>query len=178
MSAARAERVPDVLLTSTTGYVGGRLLRVLIEAGARVRCLTRHPEHLQTRVPTGVEVVRGDVLEPASLPAALAGVDTAYYLVHGMAAGSAFKEGARPAPPHSATFAERPRPPACAASSTSAAWATSARTCRRTRGARGGPGAGRGRHSGGRTPGLHRDRVGQPVLRDDQPPWWKNACPS
>lgn len=97
MSAPVAPGDPAVLLTGATGYVGGRLLRVLIEAGARVRCLTRHPEHLQTRVPTGVEVVRGDVLEPASLPAALAGVDTAYYLVHGMAAGSAFEERDRAA---------------------------------------------------------------------------------
>ena len=94
-----------VLLTGATGYVGGRLLRVLLAAGARVRCLTRHPEHLQARAPSGVEVVRGDVLDPASLPAALAGVDTAYYLVHGMAAGTAFEERDRTAARHFARAA-------------------------------------------------------------------------
>ena len=36
------------------------------------------------------EVVKGDCLDPATLPAALAGVDTAYYLVHSMGSGRRF----------------------------------------------------------------------------------------
>jgi uncharacterized protein YbjT (DUF2867 family) len=73
-----------ILLTGATGYVGGRLLPRLVEDGWRVRCLTRHPERLASRVPAGVEVVRGDVLEAASLAPCMKGVDTAYYLVHSM----------------------------------------------------------------------------------------------
>ena len=74
-----------VLLTGATGYVGGRLLHRLEAGGAhRVRCLTRRPEALTTRVSDATEVAAGDVLECASLRSAMEGVDTAYYLVHSM----------------------------------------------------------------------------------------------
>ncbi|MCL4809831.1 MAG: NAD(P)H-binding protein, partial [Thermoanaerobaculia bacterium] len=73
-----------VLLTGATGYVGGRLLRALSERGRRVRCLARRPEALSARAPAGTEVVPGDCLRRETLDAALAGVDTAYYLVHSM----------------------------------------------------------------------------------------------
>jgi uncharacterized protein YbjT (DUF2867 family) len=81
-----------ILLTGATGYVGGRLLRALAERGHRVRCLARRPESLTSRVPEGTEVVAGDCLRRETLDAALAGVQTAYYLVHSMAAGAAFEE--------------------------------------------------------------------------------------
>lgn len=81
-----------VLLTGATGYVGGRLLRALAERRRRVRCLARRPEALAARAPAGVEVVAGDCLKRETLDPALAGVHTAYYLVHSMAAGAAFEE--------------------------------------------------------------------------------------
>ncbi len=74
-----------ILLTGASGYVGGRL-RQALEAGARtLRCMARRPEHLRSRVAPGTEVVAGDVLDPGSLVGALAGVHTAYYLIHSMA---------------------------------------------------------------------------------------------
>jgi uncharacterized protein YbjT (DUF2867 family) len=85
-----------ILLTGGTGYVGGRLIRPLEESGRPLRVLARDPERLRPtqapgsfvpRVGAGTEVVRGDVLDPASLVEAFAGVDTAYYLVHSMGAG-------------------------------------------------------------------------------------------
>ncbi len=79
-----------VLLTGATGYVGGRLLRKLEESGRPVRCMARRPETLSGRANAQTEVVYGDVLEPASLDEALAGVTTAYYLVHSMAAPGPF----------------------------------------------------------------------------------------
>jgi uncharacterized protein YbjT (DUF2867 family) len=72
------------LLTGGTGYVGGRLLRRLEKDGLSVRCLCRNPEALRWRVAPGSEVVRGDLLQPASLAPAFSGVDTAFYLVHSM----------------------------------------------------------------------------------------------
>jgi len=88
-----------LLVTGATGYIGGRLMRALHEAGARVRCMARRPDELRARAPVGVEVVRGDVLDPATLPAALEGVDTAYFLIHAMATPRGFAreewEGAR-----------------------------------------------------------------------------------
>ena len=80
-----------ILIAGATGYVGGRLLHALESAGHRVRCLARHPESLRERVAPGTEVVQGDVLDPASLPAAMAGVATAYYLVHAMGSTKSFE---------------------------------------------------------------------------------------
>lgn len=80
-----------VLLTGTTGYIGGRLLRTLHERGERIRAIARRPEELVGRVPDSVDVVGGDVLDETSLAAAFEGVDTAYYLVHAMASRHDFQ---------------------------------------------------------------------------------------
>jgi uncharacterized protein YbjT (DUF2867 family) len=94
-----------VLLTGATGYVGGRLLPLLVQAGCRVRCLARRPEHLLPRVPAGVEVAQGDLLDPASLAAALRGVESAFYLVHSMGATGDFEAQDRLAADHFAAAA-------------------------------------------------------------------------
>lgn len=73
-----------ILVTGATGYIGGRLVPRLLEAGYNVRVLTRDRQRLEGRpwLPQ-VEVVEGDALDPASLQRALAGVSAAYYLIHG-----------------------------------------------------------------------------------------------
>ena len=84
---------PLVLVTGATGYIGGRLVPRLLTAGVRVRCLVRDASRLQGRPWRGqVELVEGDVLQPASLTAAMDGVDAAYYLVHSLGAGADFSE--------------------------------------------------------------------------------------
>ncbi len=80
-----------VLLTGATGYIGGRLLRHFEGAGRPVRCLARNPERVRATRST-TEVVRGDCLDEESLDFALAGVDSAYYLVHSMSVGADFAE--------------------------------------------------------------------------------------
>ena len=95
-----------VLLTGASGYVGGRLLRLLSERSIPVRCLARHPEFLSARVTDTVEVVRGDVLDRESLSAAMAGVETAYYFVHSMGSADDFEEADRRA---ARNFAEAAR---------------------------------------------------------------------
>lgn len=81
-----------ILVTGATGYVGGRLLPLLVEDGWRVRCLARQPERLSSRVPAGVEVAPGDVLDAASLGPVMQGVEAAYYLIHSMGATGDFEE--------------------------------------------------------------------------------------
>jgi len=82
-----------ILLTGGTGYVGGRLIRLLESTGRPLRILARDPTRLrpveaprsfEPRVSEQTEIIRGDVLDPDSLPAALDGVDVAYYLVHSL----------------------------------------------------------------------------------------------
>ncbi len=82
---------PTILLTGATGCIGGRLLAALEARGYPVRCMTRRPEVLARRVGARTSVVRGDCLDPASLPDALAGIDTACYLVHSMGGTADFE---------------------------------------------------------------------------------------
>ena len=79
-----------ILVTGATGYVGGRLAAALEKEGAVVRCLARRPHALAGRLAARTEIVKGDCLDPASLGPALAGVHTAYYLVHSMGSGTSF----------------------------------------------------------------------------------------
>jgi len=71
------------LVTGATGYVGGRLLRRLVEDGRPVRALARRPELVED-----VDVVRADLLTGSGLEEALDGCSTAYYLIHSMEAAS------------------------------------------------------------------------------------------
>ena len=90
---APASHDPLVLVTGATGYVGGRLVPRLLDAGRRVRVLVRDPLRLQGRDwAERVEVATGDVLRPETLAPALAGAGVAYYLVHSMAKGEGFHE--------------------------------------------------------------------------------------
>jgi uncharacterized protein YbjT (DUF2867 family) len=78
-----------ILITGATGYVGGRLVPALLEAGYRVRAMGRNLEKLGCRPwvrHEKVEVVQGDVLDLESLTKAATGCWAAYYLVHSMIA--------------------------------------------------------------------------------------------
>ncbi|MDD5226071.1 MAG: NAD(P)H-binding protein, partial [Candidatus Omnitrophica bacterium] len=76
-----------ILVTGGTGYVGGRLIPLLLERGYRVRAVARSLEKLKSRpwaqLPN-VELMAADLLDPDSLEKALTGCATAYYLVHSM----------------------------------------------------------------------------------------------
>lgn len=96
---------PRCLVTGATGYIGGRLVPALLDAGYRVRCMARSPGKLRDHPWAGdVEVVQGDVTDPGSLDEPLRGVDVAYYLVHGLRSGASFEEADREA---ATAFAER-----------------------------------------------------------------------
>jgi uncharacterized protein YbjT (DUF2867 family) len=79
-----------VLVFGASGYIGSNLVPRLLADGLRVRAAARSRKVLEARGWSGAELAEADALKPGTLPAALAGVDVAYYLVHSMAAGSRF----------------------------------------------------------------------------------------
>lgn len=81
-----------VLVTGATGYIGGRLVPRLLAAGHAVRCVARNASRLRGYAWPGATLVQADMSDPGALPAALADMQVAYYLVHSMATGQAFRE--------------------------------------------------------------------------------------
>ena len=81
-----------VLVTGATGYIGGRLVPRLLEAGYQVRCLTRSGRKLAARpwaADPRVAIVEGDVADEQTVARACTGCRAAYYLVHSMMAAGA-----------------------------------------------------------------------------------------
>lgn len=76
-----------IAVLGATGYVGGRLVPRLLEAGYRVRAISRSVNKLKSRPwanNPNIEIVSADVLDKSSLINALQGCSAAYYLVHSM----------------------------------------------------------------------------------------------
>jgi uncharacterized protein YbjT (DUF2867 family) len=87
-----------VLVTGATGYIGGRLVPRLLDAGHDVRVLVRNPRKLQD-VPWSdrVEVAEGDLQDADAVAAAVAGIEAVYYLAHAMGADGDFEQAERDA---------------------------------------------------------------------------------
>ncbi len=81
-----------VLVTGATGYIGGRLVPRLLQAGYQVRCLTRSGRKLASRpwaADPRVAIVEGDVADEDATARACTACRAAYYLVHSMMAAGA-----------------------------------------------------------------------------------------
>ena len=81
-----------ILVTGSTGYIGGRLAPRLAEAGHDLRVIVRDPLKLRDAPwASGVEIVTGDLTDAAAVARAVEGVDVVYYLVHAMGAKGDFE---------------------------------------------------------------------------------------
>lgn len=82
-------RSKPVLVAGATGYIGGRLIPRLLEAGYRVRAMGRSLEKLGARPwahHPNIQLIQADVLDRKSLTRAAEGCGAAFYLVHAMIA--------------------------------------------------------------------------------------------
>ncbi len=80
-----------VAVTGVTGYVGGRLVPELLDAGHHVRAIARRPERLAGRDwAQHVDLVRADAADLDQIRDALRGADVAYYLIHSLGTGRSF----------------------------------------------------------------------------------------
>jgi dihydroflavonol-4-reductase len=68
------------LVTGGTGFVGSHVVRALLEKGRRVRCLVRPQSRRENLQGLPVEIATGDLTDPASLSAALSGIETLYHV--------------------------------------------------------------------------------------------------
>jgi dihydroflavonol-4-reductase len=69
--------VKPTLVTGATGFVGWHIARKLVDRGQQVRVLVRDP--LRLRELDGIEMVQGDLRDPASLARAVEGCSAAYH---------------------------------------------------------------------------------------------------
>ena len=83
-------------MTGATGYVGGRLVPLLLERGHDVRTTTSDPDREQPWWGERVDTVVMDALDRAQVEAACEGMDAVFYLIHGMG-GENFAETDRDA---------------------------------------------------------------------------------
>lgn len=80
-----------IAVTGATGYIGGRLVPLLLEQGHTVRVLTRRKNALRD-VPWShqVEVIEGDLADRDAARDLCRGASVLYYLVHSMGGNSDF----------------------------------------------------------------------------------------
>src|SRR3990172_2387344 len=67
------------LVTGATGFIGGHLVEGLLARGSRVRALVRNEAKAAATLPSGADIVLGDVRDPDSLPAAMAGAQLVFH---------------------------------------------------------------------------------------------------
>lgn len=98
-----------VLLTGATGYIGKRLLPVLIDAGHDVVCMVRDAKRFNppATLRQHISVVEADLLDEASLERIPRDIDGAFYLVHSMSSSSDFEELERTSATNFRTALER-----------------------------------------------------------------------
>lgn len=83
-----------VLLTGATGYIGKRLLPVLVEHGHEVICSVRDAQKFnpEKSIKEKIEIIENDLTIRESLNNIPENIDIAYYLVHSMSSSTDYAE--------------------------------------------------------------------------------------
>lgn len=84
----------NVLLTGATGYIGKRLLPMLVENGHTVICCVRDANkfHVNYSIKDKIKVIEIDLTIKETLSKIPTNIDIAYYLVHSMSTSNDFSE--------------------------------------------------------------------------------------
>ncbi len=81
------------LVTGATGYIGGRLVPELLEAGHRVRVLTRTQQKVRDYPwAAEVDIAEGDATDVEAVRRACTGIDVVFYLIHAIGTGKDFED--------------------------------------------------------------------------------------
>lgn len=86
MSNQQSIATMKILLTGTTGYIGKRLLPILLEEGHSITCLVRNRKHLKipSQYTRKIKIIEMDLLNVDAFQPLEKGYDAAYYLIHSM----------------------------------------------------------------------------------------------
>lgn len=79
-----------ILVLGASGYIGQHLVQALSQQGHQVLAAARRIERLEKQQLANVSCHKVDLNWPDNLTPLLVGVDTVYYLVHGMGEGGDF----------------------------------------------------------------------------------------
>ncbi|WP_372635626.1 NAD(P)H-binding protein [Cohnella sp.] len=69
-----------ILVTGATGTVGQHVTELLVRRGTSVRALTRNSTRARTKLPEGVRIVEGDLMQPETLADAFHGVEAMFLI--------------------------------------------------------------------------------------------------
>ncbi len=88
------ENKKRILLTGATGYIGKRLLPILLEQGYHVICCVRDVNRFSPpqSLSASITVIKIDLLDSKSLDVIPKDIDGAYYLVHSMSSSDNYKK--------------------------------------------------------------------------------------